>query len=242
MFMFFMLRDFFNDEEFPTITENEYGYVDLGLSVKWALFNVGATKPEDYGGYYAWGETSTKSSYTWENYRFCTCDEYMNIEFSKYNTDSAKGTVDNKVILDLSDDVAHQEWGGSWRIPTDDEITELINNCTWTMTTQNGVNGYKVTSNKSGYTDRSIFLPAAGFRSDTDIEPNVGYLCEYWSSSLATLGPYDAFDICFEERARLLTNRRYCGLPVRPVCQQIFSFSASIKQRNQEILDSKIAK
>ena len=172
-----------------TGTSNGHEYVDLGLSVKWATCNVGASSPSAYGDYYAWGETSTKSSYTWVNYRFRTNgDSYEIVKFSKYNNQSDRGSVDNRTTLELSDDVARQKWGGSWRMPTITEFQELIDNCTWTWTTMNGVNGYKVTGKKSGFTDRSIFLPAAGYRyAEYRDGTNLSYAGErgyYWSSSL----------------------------------------------------------
>ncbi|MBQ5370375.1 MAG: T9SS C-terminal target domain-containing protein, partial [Bacteroidaceae bacterium] len=117
-------------------------YVDLGLSVKWATCNVGADSPEDYGDYFAWGETSPKSTYDWSTYKWCK-GAYDNL--TKYNTNSGFGTVDNKNQLDLSDDAARANWGGSWRMPTDEEFIELGEKCSWKRTTQNGVKGYKVT-------------------------------------------------------------------------------------------------
>ena len=201
-------------------TENGHEFVDLGLSVKWATCNIGASSPSAYGDYYAWGETSTKSSYTWENYRFRTSgDSKDNVKFSKYNTESGRGTVDNRTVLEMSDDVAQQKWGGSWRMPTYKEFRELIDNCTWAWTTQNGVNGYKVTSKKSGYTDRSIFLPAAGWRIDTGLY-YAGEGGDYWSSSLSSDGPVGARLLGFVDSGGRLTyyyTRSY-GRSVRPVC------------------------
>ena len=122
--------------------ETQYQAVDLGLSVKWATMNVGATSPEDYGGYYAWGETEEKSNYDWETYKWCN-GSYNNM--TKYCTDGYYGTVDNKRVLDPSDDVAHVKWGGSWRMPTSDEIKELTDECNWQWTSLNGVDGCWVT-------------------------------------------------------------------------------------------------
>lgn len=196
--------------------------VDLGLSVKWATFNVGATKPEEYGDYFAWGETESKEDYSWETYKFRTSgDSYDNVKFSKYNTDSSRGVVDNNTVLDLEDDVAHVKWGGNWRMPTLAEQQELLDNCTWEWTNNyngTGVSGRKVTSNKAGYTDKSIFLPAAGFTDGKDFSDTRtgGY---YWSSSLGTGHSYNANHIhfyigdCFYS-----ASRRSCGRSVRPVC------------------------
>ena len=199
---------------------NGHEYVDLGLSVKWATCNVGASAPEEYGDYYAWGETRTKTTYTWENYRFrISGDSDDNVKFSKYNTQSDRGTVDNKSTQDLSDDVAREKWGGSWRMPTRAEQNELRNNCTWTWTTRNGVEGYKVTSKKSGYTNCFIFLPAAGDRYNTTLfNTRTGGF--YWSSSLNADIPNRAYYLVFNSRD---VNWNYDfdrehGLSVRAVC------------------------
>ena len=195
--------------------ENGYEYIDLGLSVKWATCNVGATKPEEYGDYFAWGETQPKSTYNWSTYKWCNGS--YNTQ-TKYNTNSSYGTVDNKTQLELSDDAARANWGGSWRMPTDAELTELRENCTWTWTTQNGVYGYKVTSKKSGYTNKSIFLPAASHRFNSDLF-SAGSYGNYWSSSLSTYGPYYAYELYFlSDRAYVNDVNRCCGLSVRPVC------------------------
>ena len=137
-------------------------YVDLGLSVKWATCNVGASKPEDNGNLYAWGETEVKEQYTMRTSKWGSP-----FSLKKYNINSEQGTVDNKTTLDLEDDVAHVTWGGNWRMPTREEMDELHDNCTWEWTTINGVNGYRVTSKKQGYTNRSIFLPASGYKANS---------------------------------------------------------------------------
>ncbi|MBO7183837.1 MAG: InlB B-repeat-containing protein, partial [Bacteroidales bacterium] len=165
--------------------ENGCEWVDLGLpsGLKWATCNVGATSPEGYGDYFAWGETEDKFSYSWNNYKYCNGSETT---LTKYNTNSNYGIVDNKTTLDLSDDAARANWGGKWRMPTKAEQDELRNNCTWTWTTQNGVNGYKVTSKTNG---NSIFLPAAGRRYGTSVD-DVGSRGCYWSRSLNESSPY----------------------------------------------------
>jgi hypothetical protein len=139
----------------------KHEYVDLGLSVMWATRNVGATTEWYEGNYFACGETSGKSNYTWSTYKWCNG---TSSSLTKYNNNSSYGTVDNKRVLDPEDDAAIANWGGKWRMPTKEEFEELKTNCTWEWTTNNGKNGYLVTSNKPGYTDRSIFLPAAGYR------------------------------------------------------------------------------
>ena len=191
-------------------------YVDLGLSVKWADRNVGATKPEEYGDYFAWGETQPKSTYNWSTYKWCDGSETT---LTKYNSNSSNGIVDNKRTLELDDDAARVNWGGSWRMPTDAELTELREQCTWTWTTQNGVYGYKVTSKKSGYTNKSIFLPAAGFRSGSSLY-DAGSCGSYWSSSLCTVYPDGAYYLDFRsDYVSRYYGDRYCGASVRPVCQ-----------------------
>ena len=129
------------------------------------------------------------------------------------------GFTDNKTVLDPEDDAAHVNWGGSWRMPTDAEWTELRNNCTWTWTTQDGVNGYRVTSNKTGYTDKSIFLPAAGYRYDTYLS-NVGADGLYWSSSLSADSPNLAWYVYYYSSSFYRSyGSRYNGFSVRPVSE-----------------------
>ena len=196
-------------------SHNGHEYVDLGLSVKWATCNVGATKAEEYGDYFAWGETQPKSTYNWRTYKYCNGSS---TSLTKYCTNSSYGTVDNKTILEAADDAARANWGGSWRMPTDAELTELREQCTWTWTTQNGVYGYKVTSKKSGYTNKSIFLPSAGccYGSSLDRAGSYGY---YLSSSLSTGSPDNACVLYFDSD-NVFRNyiSRYCGQSVRPVC------------------------
>lgn len=188
---------------------NGHAYVDLGLSVMWATCNVGADSPEDYGDYFAWGETSPKSTYNWSTYKWC---EGSSSTLTKYNSKSSYGTVDKKKKLDLSDDAARANWGGSWRMPTYDELKELKTECTWTWTTHNGVKGYKVTSKVNG---NSIFLPAAGYRYDCSLE-DAGTYGYYWSSSLRT-GSY-ARCLFFGSSFVDWNIYRYDGRSVRPVC------------------------
>ena len=204
--------------------ENGYGYVDLGLSVKWAAYNVGAEKAEEYGDYYAWGETETKSSYTWTNYEFLKDgDSEDNVTFYKYNTVSNRGEIDNKTVLLSEDDVAQVKWGGNWRIPTITELDELQNNCNWMLTTMNGVYGYMVTSKKSGFTDRSIFLPYAGYCEGSSYL-SLGECCRYWSSSLDSDEPCRAGRMAFgSPSVNWYSGRRSVGLSVRPVCPQNLS-------------------
>lgn len=199
----------------PTGIENGYGYVDLGLSVKWATCNVGASKPEEHGNYFAWGETTTKSTYDWSTYKYC--DGNYN-SLNKYNTISSIGPTDNDTILNMDDDAARVNWGDNWRMPTDAEFTELREQCIWTWTTHNGVEGYKVTSKKSGYTNNAIFLPAVGyFHKNSNY--NGGSYGYYWSSSLITGGPDNAWSVYFYSgRVSRYGYYRFYGFTVRPVC------------------------
>ena len=193
-----------------TIAGHEY--VDLGLpsGLLWATCNVGASSPEDYGSYFAWGETETKSYYGWSTYKWCngSCNT-----LTKYNTDSYYGTVDNRTVLEMSDDAAHVNWGGSWRMPTYDEMQELKDRCTWTWTTQGGKSGYRVT----GPNGKSIFLPAAGYFSDGGLG-SAGSYGNYWSSSLYTGSPYDAYSLFFDSSfLSMYCYSRCYGRSVRPV-------------------------
>ncbi|MBQ8722268.1 MAG: DUF1566 domain-containing protein [Paludibacteraceae bacterium] len=189
-------------------------YVDLGLSVKWATCNVGANSPEEYGDYFAWGEVEPKETYNWRTYKYGTaCNQltkYCNN--SEYGKD---GFTDNKIVLDLEDDAAAVNWGRAWRMPTKAEQQELINNCTWTWTTQNGVNGYKVT----GPNENSIFLPAAGCVNDGTLS-RAGSYGSFWSSSLGADNPHYAYYVHFySDYVDWYYDGRSTGRSVRPVCQ-----------------------
>ena len=175
-----------------TGTINGHDYVDLGLSVKWATCNVGASSPSDYGDYFAWGEAETKSEYTIEN--------------------SATYGKDNFTFHDA----AAENWGGSWRMPTKAECEELINNCTCTWTIIDGHKGCKLTSEKNG---NSIFLPAAGYRNDTQL-----YRADewgiYWSSSPGESNSSDAYNLGFDGGYHTVVwSCRYNGLSIRPVTE-----------------------
>lgn len=223
----------------PNPTHNGYEYVDLGLSVKWATMNVGATRPEEYGDYFAWGETEPyyevgyaqenpqthwktgkEEGYDWATYKYANDSQditkYCNM--SHYNF---YGETDDKTILDPEDDAATVNWGGNWRMPTETERDELCNldNCIWTWTTLNGIYGFKVQSKKVGYTDKWIFLPAAGYRAGLN-QYHVGNRGNYWSSSLIINGPDYAFYLYFDPSSSgMFSNSRYYGYSIRPVIQ-----------------------
>ena len=189
--------------------------VDLGLSVKWASCNVGATKPEEFGGYYAWGEIEEKSIYNWSNYKLCNGNSYSSI--NKYTSQYD--------ILDPEDDVAHETWGVNWRMPTRDEMYELKYKCTWKWTTLNGVTGAVIT----GPNKNSIFLPAAGsfghsygydssFGSYGTTPSSASEECCYWSSE----NYEDGLGLYFSLRnskynPQINTGYRNIGLSIRPV-------------------------
>ena len=228
----FSVRPVFSEKH-----EDKHEAVDLGLSVKWATCNVGAENPQDYGDYFAWGETEPKDDYDWPTYKWCNGSRYTQ---TKYNTNSDYGTVDNRTTLEPADDAATVNWGGSWRTPTFNEQEELRDKCYWEWTTNyNGkeVSGYIVykakaeadkgvkkyssknvtTSATYSLSDNHIFLPAAGYRGNWDAyytEQNGGY---YWSDMVNP--DYDAYNlfICPED-VRWRNYDRSCGQSIRPVC------------------------
>ncbi len=199
--------------------------IDLGLpsGTKWASCNVGASSPEEYGGYYAWGETEEKESYNWSTYKWMNEGQSSWSQINKYTFADGQtsacwyrdGTFigDGKTTLDPEDDVAHVKWGGNWRMPTREQIDELISNCSSEWTTLNGVNGWKFT----GPNGNSIFLPAADFRDDQswvypDLEGG------YWSSSLDAEYSYWACDLHFYMGdVSCVAYSRFSGHSVRPV-------------------------
>ena len=177
-------------------------YVDLGLSVKWAKCNLGASKPSDYGDYYAWGETKTKDNYSWDTYTLGEPGSFTN-----YN-----GT-DGITTLHAAHDAATAKLGSPWRMPTLDEIKELLDNCTWTWTTQDGINGYEV----KGPNGNSIFLPAAGSRHSSELDA-AGSWGIYWSSSLGTANSDIARYLYFFSGVHDWSYDYRCfGFTVRPV-------------------------
>ena len=191
--------------------------VDLGLpsGLKWASFNLGASKPEEYGEYFAWGETEPKDAYTWSNYKWCI--DGNSYAITKYCIDSQygyNGFTDGETILNPEDDAAHMNLGGKWRIPTDWEWAELYNCCSSKWTIENGVYGCLFTSNDNG---NSIFLPAAGSMLNTSIYSAESF-CFYWSSSLDTSSSDSAMLMYYssDEMGRDGVSR-YGGPTIRPV-------------------------
>ena len=184
----------------------KYEAVDLGLSVKWATFNVGAKSETDYGDKFAWGETAPKTEYTERNYKWGIYNnDDPNKGMTKYNK------IDGLETLQPEDDAATANWGDDWRTPTIDECKELNDYCDWTRTTKKGVNGYTVTSKKNG---NSIFLPG------TKLDDAIVWFDNYWSSSLDNYNVGTAYDLFFRydgwHDASSAHGREY-GFVVRPV-------------------------
>lgn len=192
-------------------SENGHEWVDLGLpsGTKWATTNIGAETPEAYGDYFAWGETETYNS---SSYKFGP-------PLTKYCTNTGYGRnnfKDDKIVLEESDDAASVNWGDKWRMPTIDELEELINqkHCIWRWTTINDVYGYLVTSKENG---ASIFFPAAGYRSGSDVN-YAGALGNCWTSSLCVTEILKAHTLFFSKSSvSIIQNLRYGGFPIRPI-------------------------
>ncbi len=185
--------------------------IDLGLSVKWASCNLGATSPEEAGDYYAWGEVITKQQYDWETYRWCKGDYDKQI---KYNTKPDFGFVDYKVSLENTDDAAFMHYGEKWRMPTLQEWYELFEKCIWREAILNNVIGYVVTSRNNG---NKIFLPYSGFRYKRALG-DVGKFGFYWSSSLDPSSPENAWSADLGNGSHIMfAIMRYRGYSIRPV-------------------------
>lgn len=187
-----------NEGSWPLVHE----YVDLGLpsGTLWATCNVGAMKPEDVGGYYAWGETKAKDNYEWSNYSLSDGSES-----SCYDIGSD--------IANTQYDVARAKWGDPWRMPTLNDWEEITMNCSWTKSTLNNVNGLKITSRKNG---NSIFLPFTGCRWFTGVHYTENLYG--WLSNNSSLGIGFATFLQFSSMGIGYGNyERFIGLPVRPV-------------------------
>ena len=185
---------------------NGHEWVDLGLSVKWATCNIGADSPEDYGDYFAWGETETKSEYTDANCK--------TIKKQSFFTKLFKNLPDD-ISGNAQYDAARANWGGTWRIPRIAEFEELCKKCDWTWTSQGGHKGYKVT----GPNGNSIFLPAAGWRGGAGTN-FVGEFGDYWSGTLSSWLSGYARNLDFNSGGHNTCNyRRRYGQSVRPVTE-----------------------
>lgn len=188
--------------------ENGYEWIDLGVSVKWATKNVGASSPSDYGGYYAWGEIRTKSRYNWDN---CfDCQDGLGDRWSTYKVGGQ-----TRITPTGGHDTARETWGGKWRMPTDAECNELCKKCTWTWTTMNGHKGYRVI----GKNGNSIFLPAAGNYVGT-MSINVGECGYYRSSTLSSSYSNSSRDLYFNKSGHNTDRHDRCfGRSIRPVIE-----------------------
>ena len=196
--------------------------IDLGLSIRWASCNIGATAPEENGDFYAWGDTLTRSSFTWGTYPYSgTTTNTM----TKYCTRAANGTVDNRSTLIAFDDAAYIRWGETWRMPTKDEWNELFTQCTWKDTMYNDVPVWQVT----GPNGNSIYLPKVGYKNNSSVTAG----CYYWSSTLNTTNSNDgcnrALYINAADRSGAKYGLRYVGMPVRAVYRREWpSFTLTI--------------
>lgn len=186
--------------------------VDLGLSVKWRAWNLGATCPDEYGDYYAWGVDTTESYYDWLHYKWMDKNTGM---LKKYNTLAVYGDIDWKVFIEPEDDIAHIKLGGKWRIPTEAEWDELEMECVWKWVDKYGIYGYEVISKKNG---KSIFFPFAGAcHNNKELRP-IGSYGFYWTSTLNIDSPLNA--VCkymMSGQITSLNDARCYGLSIRPV-------------------------
>ncbi len=212
--------------------EAEHEYVDLGLpsGTLWATCNIGANSPEEYGDYFAWGEIEPKSAYDWTTYKWCNGSEYT---LTKYCTNSNYGTVDGKNRLELEDDAACMNWGSAWRMPTNYQLRELGQMCTWEKMSRNGVSGFQLT----GPNGNSLFLPAADMYDYSF--PDQGFSAAYWSGMLDTDNPDGAYYMYaastnYGNYSHI--NWRASGCPVRAVrMPEADSQSLYIERQNLDI-------
>ena len=205
-----------------------HDYVDLGLpsGTLWATCNVGASSPEDYGYYFAWGETvpfdeNGKTTFDWSTYKWCNSSSSSMTKYCSNSSYGNNGFTDDKTELEPEDDAAYVNWGSAWRMPSIAQYSELLysNYTTTEWTTQNGVYGRKITSKMEGYEGNSVFLPAAGYRYDSSLY-NAGSYGYYWSRTLDSDNPSTAWYLYFYSSYIFPIsdgNGRYHGLAVRPV-------------------------
>ena len=215
-----------SDDDDSKPNPNAVEYVNLGLPsrIKWAKSNLGANKPEEYGNYYAWGETKPKTTYNWSNYKWMQQGKSEWIYITKYTIadgktegiwydSGGKFIGDGKILLEPGDDAATAKLGSPWRIPTLTDMQELIDNCKWEWTEVNGVKGCKGT----GPNGKSIFLPAAGFRTGSKLLSK-GNSGSFWSSELSAYSrsAYN-FEFLVNESPTMPHCIRMLGFSVRPV-------------------------
>ena len=191
--------------------QTDHSYVDLGLTVHWSPYNLGSSSVDDIGNYYSWGETASKATYTWNTYQY---GKYSDETLSKYCNNNTYGQVDNLTELELTDDAAHVEWGGTWRMPSRDDFEEMKSKCSVTLQSAGLL---KVTGPNGNY----ILMPYSQIRDDTGVYPLSYSSATYWSSTL-----YDA-DCRYSYGYYIWTDYsdminwggydRYVGFPIRPV-------------------------
>jgi len=186
----------------------------LPSGLLWATCNVGATNPEDCGDYFAWGETKPKEDYNYDAHKYCNGSYNKLTKYCNESRYGNNGFSDTLTLLEVCDDAATANWGNGWRMPTNEEMEELLSNCAQKVKKQNGVTGHLFT----GPNGNSIFLPAAGYRDDGSLR-NAGSYGHYWSSSLYTVGPNCAWYLYFNSGSySVYGGYRGYGRSVRPVC------------------------
>ncbi|MBP5715688.1 MAG: hypothetical protein J6W69_01075, partial [Bacteroidales bacterium] len=194
-------------------------YVDLGLpsSLLWATMNVGASKPEEYGDYFAWGETESKEDYSWQTYKYCngtqeTLTKYVPQEMAE--SFGYEGYYDTLSVLELADDAAHINWGVGWKTPSDAEWQEIFNACTYEAINEDGVIGAKLISSYNG---KSIFFSFAGFMTGTNWQEET-LESYYWGTGVRRNWPVNVSQAVFQNGSTYVTTSyRNIGLPVRAV-------------------------
>ncbi|MBR3490932.1 MAG: hypothetical protein IKH44_01345 [Bacteroidales bacterium] len=190
-------------------------YVDLGLpsGLLWATCNVGANTPEEYGGYFAWGETQPKDYYDWSTYQYCNGSENTLTKYCSFDEYGYNGFTDSLSMLQQGDDAAKVNWGENWRMPVEEEWVELIENTTSEWTSQNGIYGVLFTAENGN----TLFLPGAGCRYESNLN-GAGESCCYWSSLLSIYNPLRASAAGFENMySEVFDARRCIGYSIRPV-------------------------
>ncbi len=199
-------------------------YVEMGPGIFWATKNVGASSPEEYGDYFAWGETEPKGAYSDDNYKW-----YTSGSLTKYNDDESRGAVDYILNLQAEDDAASANLGRGWKTPSLEDWKWLRSNCEWSWTGNyegTGVKGFIVTSKIEGYTSNSIFLPAAGAYSG-DNQGMDGTHCMYWSSKRRSISDggntsyVQSIDFLYGQNPfQYMGYPRSLGLSVRPIYRE----------------------
>lgn len=208
--------------EKPTVSGQQDGhdYVDLGLpSGKiWATCNIGANQPTEYGTYFAWGETSPKNQFEWENYKYSNGEAESRVKMTKYCSHSRKGEIDNKQVLELDDDAAAANWQGKWRTPTKEEWEELLNSCNWEWVKDYNHQGFDMKKGTSKANGNTIYFPFSGYYNGTTFVKNES---EFWTVNQKTDNGLDAFYV------RMLTHNqnvhngpRKQGMAIRAVANK----------------------